>query len=233
MFNFLICAALSPLQVVLFRGSVCMKRERITIFSPSDVTSRDTFLADIVYVHGLDSNPQTTTESRSSEKVSWVRDLLPKDDLNCRIMAFNHDTRWKSNALSKSLKDLGDDLIHALASKRETLEEKSRPIILIGHSFGGLIIDQAVVNMVQNSDLEPEILESLRGFVFLGTPHRGSWADAEQLQVQVMETRKTKLGEDHPDTLSSMANLALTWKSNLMRFGSYLSGFDHSLSLTI
>lgn len=28
--------------------------------------------------------------------------------------------------------------------------------------------------MVQNSDLEPEILESLRGFVFLGTPHRGS-----------------------------------------------------------
>lgn len=79
-------------------------------------------LVSIVYVHGLDSNPQTTTESRSSEKVSWVRDLLPKDDLNCRIMAFNHDTRWKSNALSKSLKDLGDDLIHALASKRETLE---------------------------------------------------------------------------------------------------------------
>lgn len=28
-----------------------------------------------------------------------------------------------------------------------------------------------------------------------------------------METRKTKLGEDHPDTLMSMANLAFTWKS--------------------
>ncbi|OQE13668.1 hypothetical protein PENSTE_c049G06369, partial [Penicillium steckii] len=27
-------------------------------------------------------------------------------------------------------------------------------------------------------------------------------------------TRKTKLGEDHPDTLSSMANLAFTWKSS-------------------
>lgn len=51
MFNFLICAALSPLQVVLFRGSVCMKRERITIFSPSDVTSRDTFLAEFVPVN--------------------------------------------------------------------------------------------------------------------------------------------------------------------------------------
>ncbi|KAK0717296.1 hypothetical protein B0T26DRAFT_709448 [Lasiosphaeria miniovina] len=28
-----------------------------------------------------------------------------------------------------------------------------------------------------------------------------------------METRKTKLGANHPDTLSSMANLAFTWKS--------------------
>lgn len=27
-----------------------------------------------------------------------------------------------------------------------------------------------------------------------------------------METRKTKLGADHPDTLTSMNNLAFTWK---------------------
>ncbi|KAK4221280.1 hypothetical protein QBC38DRAFT_377391, partial [Podospora fimiseda] len=36
--------------------------------------------------------------------------------------------------------------------------------------------------------------------------------EAEKLEVQVMETRKTKLGADHPDTLTSMANLAHTWK---------------------
>jgi hypothetical protein len=29
-----------------------------------------------------------------------------------------------------------------------------------------------------------------------------------------METRKTKLGVDHPDTLTSMNNLAFTWKGN-------------------
>jgi hypothetical protein len=28
-----------------------------------------------------------------------------------------------------------------------------------------------------------------------------------------METRKKKLGADHPSTLSSMANLAFTWKA--------------------
>ncbi|KAF1975419.1 putative kinesin [Bimuria novae-zelandiae CBS 107.79] len=39
------------------------------------------------------------------------------------------------------------------------------------------------------------------------------WDAAEELFVQVMETRKKKLGADHPDTLTSMANLAFTWKA--------------------
>ncbi|KAL2782474.1 hypothetical protein BJX66DRAFT_320644 [Aspergillus keveii] len=43
---------------------------------------------------------------------------------------------------------------------------------------------------------------------------QGRWEEAEQLEVQVMETSKTKLGADHPDTLTSMANLAFTWKSS-------------------
>jgi hypothetical protein len=31
--------------------------------------------------------------------------------------------------------------------------------------------------------------------------------------MQVIETRKTKLGVDYPDTLASINNLAYTWKS--------------------
>ncbi|KAJ5731809.1 uncharacterized protein N7483_006317 [Penicillium malachiteum] len=49
----------------------------------------------------------------------------------------------------------------------------------------------------------------------LGTiySYEGWWADAERLQVQVMETCKTKLGEDHLSTLTSMANLASTYRN--------------------
>lgn len=43
--------------------------------------------------------------------------------------------------------------------------------------------------------------------------NQGRWEEAEKLELQVMETRKAKLGEDHPSTLTSMANLAFTWKS--------------------
>lgn len=41
--------------------------------------------------------------------------------------------------------------------------------------------------------------------------HDGRWEEAEQLFVQVMNTHKTKLGEDRPSTLTSMTNLAFTW----------------------
>ena len=43
--------------------------------------------------------------------------------------------------------------------------------------------------------------------------NQGRWEEAEKLEVQVMETRKTKLGADHPDTLTSMANLASTYRN--------------------
>jgi len=34
---------------------------------------------------------------------------------------------------------------------------------------------------------------------------------AEELELQVMETGKRVLGEEHPSTLTSMANLASTY----------------------
>ncbi|KAF2474439.1 uncharacterized protein BDR25DRAFT_166411, partial [Lindgomyces ingoldianus] len=43
--------------------------------------------------------------------------------------------------------------------------------------------------------------------------NQGRWDVVEQLDVQVMETRKKKLGADHPDTLTSMANLAPTYRN--------------------
>ncbi|SPO03831.1 related to D-ribulokinase [Cephalotrichum gorgonifer] len=40
--------------------------------------------------------------------------------------------------------------------------------------------------------------------------NQGRWEEAERLEVQVMETRKTKLGADHLSMLTSMGNLAST-----------------------
>ncbi|KAJ5454948.1 hypothetical protein N7530_012717 [Penicillium desertorum] len=71
---------------------------------------------------------------------------------------------------------------------------------------------------VRNIDLNfVSITEMGKTFVWtiLGMVHddEGHWEEAEQLFVQAMETRKTKLGEDHPDTLTSMSNLASTYRN--------------------
>jgi hypothetical protein len=43
--------------------------------------------------------------------------------------------------------------------------------------------------------------------------NQGRWDVAEELEVQVMGTRKKKLGADHQETLNNMNNLAYTLKS--------------------
>jgi hypothetical protein len=44
--------------------------------------------------------------------------------------------------------------------------------------------------------------------------NQGRWKEAEELEVQVMETRKRVLGQEHPDTLTSMGNLAVPRKTS-------------------
>ncbi|KAJ6084179.1 hypothetical protein N7486_010979 [Penicillium sp. IBT 16267x] len=55
--------------------------------------------------------------------------------------------------------------------------------------------------------------DTLASTAMLATAYQleGQWDEAEQLEVQVMETHKTKLGLEHPDTLKSMGNLAATY----------------------
>ena len=51
------------------------------------------------------------------------------------------------------------------------------------------------------------LLHSTAGFML----SQGQWNKAEKLQQQAVEIRKRLLGQEHPDTLTSMANLALTY----------------------
>ena len=101
----------------------------------SDTSVTDTVvfsLISIVVVHGLASNPKTTYEMRihskdsslvaSTTKPMWLRDFLPEENLNARIMAFSHNTAWEANALSKSLQECGDDLLRALRRVRQKAE---------------------------------------------------------------------------------------------------------------
>src|SRR5450432_3445586 len=56
----------------------------------------------------------------------WLRDFLPQDlqndGLKVRVMVFNHNTRWETNTLSKSLEDYAQDLLREVGEKRRSKE---------------------------------------------------------------------------------------------------------------
>ncbi|KAJ5517787.1 Tetratricopeptide-like helical [Penicillium expansum] len=60
----------------------------------------------------------------------------------------------------------------------------------------------------------PDNAKTLDSFSMLGEAYilGGQWKEAEELHLQVMETRKQVLGPAHPDTLASMSNLASTYR---------------------
>jgi Tetratricopeptide repeat len=49
--------------------------------------------------------------------------------------------------------------------------------------------------------------------VYSEQSREGQHDDAERLRKQVLEVHKRVLGPEHPSTLTSMANLAFTWKA--------------------
>lgn len=70
----------------------------------------------------------------------WLREFLPEDLPNTRVMAFNHNTRWEANALSKSLQDYGEDLLRALRRKRQTPE-----VVLTPWKRGGNFTEECLL----------------------------------------------------------------------------------------
>ena len=57
-----------------------------------------------------------------------------------------------------------------------------------------------------------EDVETLYSLGMLVSIYQGRWTEAEQMNIQMIEMRKRVLGEEDPFTLSSMANLASTYR---------------------
>ena len=119
----------------------------------------------------------------------WLRDLLPQDLPCARIQTFRYDSAWYQDPDYVSLRECGRRLLYALLADRTHRNQyrlcptrRKRPLILIGHSFGGLVINQCLILasqvMPHDGDFSHEdcrdLLKAVAGVVYLGVPHRGS-----------------------------------------------------------
>ncbi|PVF91182.1 hypothetical protein CPB86DRAFT_679366, partial [Serendipita vermifera] len=145
--------------------------------------------------------------SKGDMQAIWLRDFLPLDIPNARISSWGYNSKYMRNSPVTGLDVCGSDLLVALSHHRKG-DMKHLPLILIGHSFGGLVIKQALVSAhIRSADAELQrILRLTVGVVFLGTPHRG--AHSAQLGAIVAQTADL---------------LGLGWKKQLLKTLEYES----------
>jgi pimeloyl-ACP methyl ester carboxylesterase len=125
--------------------------------------------ARIIAVHGLGANPATTW---MKEGVNWLNDprMLPAIIPFARIWTFNFQSNWLGDAPRLHLAALGDQLLEFIRLK---IAHGNKSIIFVAHSFGGIVVAQALCSNSTGSDAN-QILDLVKGVAFLGTPFRGS-----------------------------------------------------------
>ncbi|KAI9774787.1 MAG: hypothetical protein M1840_000003 [Geoglossum simile] len=150
---------------------------------------------DIIAVHGLAGTRATSwsVEEEDGERYHWLRSKLPKDLPVARILTFEYNSEWYENPSHVDLEECGAQLLRCIIQDRRHQGEllacparRKRPIIFIGHSFGGLVVKQTLLyasqthawgsTSLQESDFRnhQDIIACTAGVIFLGTPHRGS-----------------------------------------------------------
>ncbi|KAJ6785086.1 hypothetical protein PWT90_03543 [Aphanocladium album] len=140
---------------------------------------------DIVLVHGLGSKYKTTWAHKREDgsRYHWIREQLPKDIPDARVLGFEYPSRWYDDPVATSLAECASQLLRSLIEDRCHADapemcraKRTRPIIFVGHSFGGLVIKQILSSNAPRVQYENhrDLLSSIAGVVFLGTPHRGS-----------------------------------------------------------
>ncbi|KAK2589778.1 hypothetical protein QQS21_012549 [Conoideocrella luteorostrata] len=164
---------------------------------------------DIVAVHGLASTSVGSWTWKSpddeTKQVQWLSDrhMLPSFVPKSRILIFDFASKWAGNAPKQRLTLLGQELLDVLYQLRESEQTPDRRIMFIGHSFGGIVIEQALVLASASDSRYSRLLLPTVGVIFLGTPHRGT-------KSQIWATRAAKLFDmigfgSHQDILIDLA----------------------------
>ncbi|KAL3698733.1 hypothetical protein R1sor_012809 [Riccia sorocarpa] len=145
---------------------------------------------DILFFHGLNLNSTASndihvsawTSGEGSEAHLWPKTWLSQDFPRARILAISYDSHLITTAEQgrTDLHNTAESLMTCLLLEREPL--LLRPLILVGHCFGGVLIKQLCVHahdrQGEGAQMETRtelrcFLKNIKAILFLGTPHHG------------------------------------------------------------
>lgn len=123
-------------------------------------------------VHGIGADPDRTWRKGDC---NWLSDesMLPSAIPNARILRFAYESQWLGrDTVQQRLPLVADQLLSSFVQARKGYP--TRPLMFVGHCFGGLVIQKAVIASRLHARDYPGICDSVSGIAFLGTPNRGS-----------------------------------------------------------
>ena len=123
---------------------------------------------NVIFLHGLGGDHlKTWGFDRHDSWLNWLSGDFPE----IAIWSFNYDaspTRWKQGD-AMPLTGRARNLLNFIISERLV-----GPIFLIGHSMGGLLAKQLFQTGYSNIHKYGDIIDQIKGIVFIATPHQGS-----------------------------------------------------------
>jgi hypothetical protein len=108
----------------------------------------------------------------SENNFVWLRDRLPKDRPSIRPIIYGYDTQLVKSESVQTINDLASSFIASLKSVGR-VSLSSKPLIIMAHSLGGIILRCALTQMAGNGDEEDYMLKSIKMMFFFGVPSKG------------------------------------------------------------
>ena len=137
------------------------------------ISKPDEAKADVVFIHGLGGDPFKTWQHNSEKPDdSWPHWLsVARDQVGVHCLSYDAAPhRWLGESMP--LGDTAEASIGTLIAAGIG----ERPLIMVGHSMGGLVIKQILRKVQDRRVIQKwqQLGASTKAVIFLGTPHRGA-----------------------------------------------------------
>ena len=170
-------------------------------------------VVDFIFVHGIGGGSFKTWRKQPEDWFFWPQSWLPLDNdlANVRVLTFGYDSSWsKMKTGMLNIPDFARYLLRELTTSPHMRNSGNTPIVLIGHSMGGLVIKQAYILARQESDPTAERIKCL---FFLATLHRG--ADSAKVLRKVLKASESSIPRRHViDVIADCASTLETINDN-------------------
>ncbi|KAL7946857.1 hypothetical protein V8C42DRAFT_318947 [Trichoderma barbatum] len=173
---------------------------------------------DIIAVTGLAGHAFGSWKSKNKPDM-WLRDFLPETIPNARILTYGYDTKLPGSQSEASIPDLSRRLLESIKTIRSG-HTKSRPLILIGHSLGGLVVKEALAEASEGSEDDRAVFRSCYAVLFFAVPNRG--LDNSHLMAMVK-------GQPNEDLVNDLKQSSRFLSMLHQRFNNYFTLKDSKI----